>query len=171
MAKYSDRTKQDAPDYKVGDLVMLDARNIKTKHPTHKLAPKSYGPFPITRVGTRSCTLDLGDQWNIFPTFHVSLLEPYRHSTCPERRQSPPPPDEIEGEIEYEVEHIVRSEERQKRRKVRGRYQVYSEVYYLIKWKGYSHDENTWQPASSMTNTAELVAQFHATNPEMPGLR
>lgn len=34
MSKYFDKTHLLEPDYKVGDLVMLDARNIKIKRPT-----------------------------------------------------------------------------------------------------------------------------------------
>ena len=36
--------------YQVGDHVWLDGCNIKTYHPTAKLAPKRHGPFKITRV-------------------------------------------------------------------------------------------------------------------------
>ena len=36
--------------YRVGDLVWLDGRNIKTYHPTAKLASKRHGPFPIKKV-------------------------------------------------------------------------------------------------------------------------
>ena len=33
--------------YQVGDQVWLDGRNIKTYHPTAKLAAKRHGPFPV----------------------------------------------------------------------------------------------------------------------------
>ena len=36
--------------YRVGDQVWLDGCDIKTYHPTAKLAPKRHGPFPIKRV-------------------------------------------------------------------------------------------------------------------------
>ena len=34
--------------YQVGDKVWLEGRNLTTTHPTAKLAPRRYGPFPIT---------------------------------------------------------------------------------------------------------------------------
>lgn len=47
-------------EYKVGDLAMLDARIIKTKRPTRKLAPEFNDRFPVTQVGTGTSTSDLG---------------------------------------------------------------------------------------------------------------
>ena len=38
------------PGFKTGDLVWLDARNIKTKHPSKKLDHRHLGPFPIVEM-------------------------------------------------------------------------------------------------------------------------
>ena len=40
MSKYYDRKVKQQPDIEVGDLVMLNAKNIRTKRPTKKLSPK-----------------------------------------------------------------------------------------------------------------------------------
>ena len=67
--------------YQVGDQVWLDGRNIKTYHPTAKLAPKRHGPFPIKRVlSTITYQLTLPEQWKIHDVFHVDLLTPYRET-------------------------------------------------------------------------------------------
>ena len=47
MNKYYDRKAKQQPDIAVGDLVMLNAKNIRTKRPTKKLSPKLYGPFKV----------------------------------------------------------------------------------------------------------------------------
>ena len=61
---------------------MLNAKNIRTKRPSKKLAPKLYGPFKILEQrGELAYKLEISDQWKIHPVFHVSLLEPYRTST------------------------------------------------------------------------------------------
>src|SRR5437588_8585057 len=53
MGKYYDQGKQNPPNMWIGDLVMLNAKNIHTKRPTKKLAPKFYGPFKILeKIGT-----------------------------------------------------------------------------------------------------------------------
>ena len=47
MGRYYDRKAKQQPDFKIGDMVMLNAKNIRTKRPSKKLAPKLYGPFKI----------------------------------------------------------------------------------------------------------------------------
>ena len=67
--------------YQVGDQVWLYGHNIKTYHPTEKLAPKHHGPFPINRVlSTITYQLTLPEQWKIHDVFHVDLLTPYRET-------------------------------------------------------------------------------------------
>src|SRR5205085_1275290 len=110
MGKYYDQGKQYPPNISIGDLVMLNAKNICTKRPTKKLAPKLYRPFKILeKIGTRSYRLEFDQRWRIQNLFHVSLLEPYKSSPDPQRTQIRPQPKEIEGEKEFEVERIVRS--------------------------------------------------------------
>jgi len=43
---YDQKTKQE-PDLKLGDMVMLNTKNIRTKPPTKKLVPKLYSHFEI----------------------------------------------------------------------------------------------------------------------------
>ena len=50
----------------------------------------------------------------------------------------------------YEVERIL------DRKKIKGKYK------YLIKWKGYSMKECTWEPLSSLENIKDYVEQFDA---------
>src|SRR6266404_1931298 len=67
--------------FQKGEQVWLEGRNIHTSHPTAKLAPKRYGPFPITKVlGPVTYQLRLPEQWNIHPVFHVDLLTPYKET-------------------------------------------------------------------------------------------
>ena len=63
--------------YQKGDQVWLDGRNIKTYHPTAKLAAKCHRPFPIQRVlSPIDYQLTLPEQWKIHNVFHVDLLTP-----------------------------------------------------------------------------------------------
>ena len=81
MKKYYNRKAMDQLNIEVCDLVMLNAKNIRTKRPTKKLSPKLYGPFTVLeRKGNRAYKLEISPQWKIHPVFHVSLLEPYRIS-------------------------------------------------------------------------------------------
>src|SRR5437879_11542716 len=111
MKKYYDRKAIPQPDIKVGDRIMLNAKNIRTKRPSKKLAPKMYGPYTVLeKCGDGAYKLDISARWKIHPVFHVSLLEPSRVSVRPNRGQPPQEPEEVEGDLEWEVEKIVRSE-------------------------------------------------------------
>ena len=43
-----------------------------------------------------------------------------------------------------------------------------SGLYYLISWKGFSEEENTWEPASAIQHLRRLVSTFHKENPDKP---
>ena len=89
--------------------------------------------------------------------FHVSLLEPYRASNRPNRKEPPRDPEDIEGDLEREVERIVKSEANSYTRKVRGRNKQLKQLRYLVKWKGCAEGENTWERPSGMKNAQEQV--------------
>ena len=71
--------------------------------------------------------------------------------------------DDGKGE-EYEVEGIRESA-------------VYSKnsesgqlpgLHYLISWKGFPEEKNTWEPASAIQHLQRLVSTFHKQNPDKP---
>ncbi len=41
-------------------------------------------------------------------------------------------------------------------------------LYYLISWKGYPKEENTWEPASTILHLCKLINTFHRDYPEKP---
>ena len=111
MRKYYNRKAQQQPDIKVGNQVMLNAKKILTKRPVKKLIPKLFGPFKVLeKRGTRAFKLEISPQWEIHPIFHLSVLEPYRHSVRPGREQPRGEVEEIDSDLEWEVERIVKSE-------------------------------------------------------------
>jgi hypothetical protein len=77
IGKYYDKKSKAAPKYKVGDLVMLNSKNIRTRRPSKKLDFKNHGPFKVAKViSPTAVRLDLPESWKIHPTFHGALLEP-----------------------------------------------------------------------------------------------
>ena len=65
-------------------------------------------------------------------------------------------PVEIDNENEYEVEEIL--DARMNRRKLQ----------YLVRWKGYSQQYDSWEPEENLDNAQELVRQFHKRFPTKP---
>ena len=145
MSKYYDCKARQQPDIKVGDLVMLNAKNIITKRPTKKLSPRLDRPFRVLKVKKeeRAFKLEITPRWKIHLVFHVSLLERYRASLREEREQPPQEPEEIEGDLEWKVERIVKSELITYTRRVGRRNRMLKELRYFVKWKGCAEDENT----------------------------
>ena len=150
MAKYSNRKRLKGPTFERGDAVYLLRKNIKTKRPSDKLDYKKIGPFQISEViSPVNYKLDLPDGMRIHPVFHVSLLEPAPHGI--------PLETNIEVETykeEYEVETI-------------GNYQrSQNNDEYLVKWKNYGPEENTWEPKQHLMNCQKMIAQYHQHHPE-----
>ncbi|MBW0488441.1 hypothetical protein O181_028156 [Austropuccinia psidii MF-1] len=100
-----------------------------------------------------------GDMKSIHPVFHISLLEPVKTSTIPNRHQEPPPPIIIEEEEKWQVSQILDSKLK------RGK------LWYLVEWKGFSQDSErfTWEPTENLKNCPELVKDFHSLYPDKPG--
>jgi len=92
----------------------------------------------------------------IHPVFHVSLLAPYCQNTIPGRPSPTPPQVDLEQQ-DYVIVKIKTTE-------IKG-----SQVKYLVSWKGYAPDEDTWQPYENLKVGGEhVVRQFHLDNPSNP---
>jgi len=158
MKRYADRKRTEAPVFKKDQLVMLDARNIKTKRPSRKLDRKLLGPFKVSKVVSPTAVkLALPSRWRIHDTFHVSLIEPYRTGL----QDAPNPQDILDqmGDVypkDFVVEEVLDSS-------LFG-----SDVKYLVKWEGYPRKKDwTWEPFEHFTDTSELW-DFHINNPHKP---
>ena len=139
--------------YQKGDQVWLEGCNLTTTHPTTKLAPWHYGPFPITHVVSRTFyQLKLPSQWNVHNMFHASLLTPYKETALNGNKYQEPTPDLVEGQPEWEVEQILQARHHQK------------QLQYLIQWKGFSEAHDSWEPASNI-HTNKLLEEFYKYHP------
>ena len=136
--------------YKEGEQVWLDARNLCTTHPTHKLRPKRYGPFLVKKVLSHvAYQLELPPTWKIHNVFHASYLSLFKETPEHGPNFLEPPPDMVDGEPEWEVEQIVGM-------RLFGQKKT---KQYRIRWKGYSPTHDTWEPAKDV-HAPELVQQF-----------
>jgi hypothetical protein len=152
---YYNRKRLEGPRFREGDKVYLVRRNIRTKRPSEKLDHRKFGPFKIVRcIRNTNFELQLPPSMRIHPVFHISLLEP-AHPGTPEG-----PAPEISQETqedEYEVERILDVAEKRK------------QLRWLVKWKGYGNEENTWEPAKSLTGCQRALEEFYQENPTALG--
>jgi hypothetical protein len=141
--------------YQEQDRVWLEATNLKTTHPTTKLAPKRYGPFTITKkVSEVVFQLELPHQWKIHNVFHASLLTPYVETELHRPNYPKPPPDISEGDPEFEVKQIVEARRVGKRKMLQ----------YKVRWKGYSPAHDLWESASQV-HAPDLIKEFQKIRP------
>jgi hypothetical protein len=76
----------------------------------------------------------------IHNVFHVSLLKAYVRG---EREQPPPPELTADGGVWYNAEAIL---DHRERKYGRGR----ARREFLVKWEGYPHEHNTWEPEANV---------------------
>ncbi|KAK6220785.1 reverse transcriptase domain protein [Colletotrichum tabaci] len=145
MKKYANTSRIGGPSFEEGDSAYLIRRNIKTKRPSDKLDYKKLGPFEILKkVSPVNYKLKLPDTMKIHPVFHIALLEPAPRGSHTEDCIIVEP-----NEPEYEVERIIdhRNED--------------GHDEYLIKWKGYGHEDNSWEPIKNLQHSQALLTDYH----------
>jgi hypothetical protein len=107
QAGYADQSRLSAPEFKVGDNVMLDTRNLKTRRPCPSLDYKNRGPFVITKViNNMAYELDLPPHMKrIHNVFHPWLLHLVEDSPLPGQVQDPEQPAEFDLEMEDDMKY------------------------------------------------------------------
>jgi len=88
------------------------------------------------------------------PVFNIVKLTPAPNNLitgC--KMEDHPLPIVVDGEAEWEVEEILNSRWHWRR------------FQYLIKWKGYGHEHNSWESASEVS-APELTVEFHCKHPK-----
>ncbi|QRW24723.1 hypothetical protein RhiXN_11635 [Rhizoctonia solani] len=133
------------PEYAIGKKVWLDGKNVELRTNSNKLDPKRLGPFEVLeKISSHAYRLKLPETLKIHDIFYVGLLSKVYKSPSQPFPECPPP-ETIEGEEEYEVEQIIDS----KRQK--GKW------LYLIKWKGYGPEDNSWEPEELLEHSQEEI--------------
>lgn len=135
-----------------GNQVGLSTANLKLACPSRKLGPRFVGPFPVKRkINVVAYELEFPDSFKIHPFFHVTLLKPVVPDLFPKRSTGPLEPIIMNREEEFEVEAILDCRKR------------YNEIQYLIKWKSYGPEDNSWEPENNF-HARRLMLEFNSTH-------
>jgi len=151
MTRYYNRRRSLAPVFKPGDWVYLDTSDIRTTCPSPKLSYRRLGPFEIERqVGLLAYRLKLPyGLRQLHPVFNVIKLSAAPDDPIPGRKpQAPLPPIIVDGEPEWEVEEVLDNHWHWRR------------FQFLIKWKGFSREYNSWEVASDV-KVPDLVTKYY----------
>lgn len=147
QAHFANSSRADDVTYKVGDLVMMSTVNRRKQYlntgnkgekRAAKFVPRFDGPFKVTAVHSdaSTITLDLPNSPSAFPTFHTSLIKPFRDNDgtkFPSRTLEAPGPIVVDGFEEYFVEKILDHAQLAK-----GNFK------YLVEWKGEGPGTAEW---------------------------
>ncbi|KAF8751559.1 hypothetical protein RHS01_08346 [Rhizoctonia solani] len=137
------------PEFSIGKKVWLDGKNVDLRTNSNKLDPKRLGPFKvIEKISSHAYRLELPETLKIHNVFYVGLLSK-SHESPSQPFPEQPPPETIEGEEEYKVEQIIDS------KRQRGKW------FYLIKWKGYGPEDNSWEPEELLEHSQEEIKRFN----------
>src|SRR6266487_6731015 len=143
-------------EFNIGDKVLLSTRNIEMpvdkQRSTRKLSPRYCGLYTIIeKISPLVYKLELPTTLRIHPVFYISMLKTYHEDVSEFERQTLPSPIEnVLQQDEYEVEDVL------DKRTIRKKMQ------YLIKWKGYSLHDATWEPREHLENAQDAVNRFES---------
>jgi len=115
---------------------------------SEKLTERFVGPYKVKSIiSANAVELQLPSTVHIHPVVNISKLQLYNLQVKGQRATKPALVI-IEGEEEYKVEKILN------KRKVRGKDK------FLVCWKGYTAEADTWEDKGNLKNAEKLVEEF-----------
>jgi len=151
MKKFANRRQKEKEEYRVGDLVLLSTKDLKWQmkgRKSEKLIEHFVGPYKVKGIiSSNTIELELPKSIRIYPVVNISRVQLYKPQVKGQKK-TPPKPVIIEGEEEFKVEKIIN------KRTVRGKEK------FLVRWKGYTAEEDTWENRENLENAKELVEEF-----------
>jgi len=136
---------------KVGDLVISSMKDLKWQmkgRRLEKLTEHFVGPYKVKGiVSSNAIELELPKSIKIHPVVNVSRVRLYKPQV-ERQKKIPPKPVIIEGEEEFEVEKIL------------NKRMVREKEKFLVRWKGYTAEGDTWESRENLENMEELVEEF-----------
>jgi len=151
MKKYADKKRSDVEEYKVGDLVMLSTKDLKyqmVRRRIEKLMEKFVGPYKVKKIILMNAVkLKLPGTIKIHPVVNISRICRYVGQVEGQKKEQPAPVI-IKGEEEWEVERILNKQ------------RVREKDKYLVRWKGFTVESNTWEGRENLKNAQEAIKEF-----------
>ena len=118
------------------------------ERPARKLVDQYIGPYTIEEViSTNVVKLQLLTSMRIHLVVNISQIVQYKEQVGGQKKKEGKL-IEVEGVEEWEVEKILN------KRKIRGIKK------YLVRWKGFTAEHNTWEKRNNLENAREALEEF-----------
>ena len=129
--------------------MLLSTKDLVFKErPSRKLTERYVGPYAIEEVvSSNAVKLKLPSSMRIHPVVNVSRIVRYKEQVKGQKKEEGKP-IEVEGVEEWEVEKILN------KKKMRG------VEKYLIRWKGFTAEGDTWERKENLKNAEEAIEEF-----------
>ena len=151
IKRQMDRSRKEAKEYRVDDKVLISTKDFLMelmKRVTKKLMEKFIGLYVVRKIVSENAVeLELLASLRIHLVVNVRRIVKYREQVEGQKK-IPLLPVEIASEKEYEVEEILDKQERRGKTK------------YLVKWKEYIVEENTWKRLENLKNAMKKIEEF-----------
>jgi len=149
IKRYADRGRKEMENWKKEDRVLLSTKDLMFKErPSKKLIERYVGPYAIEEVvSSNAVKLRLPSSMRIHLVVNVSQIVRYKEQMKGQKKEEGKLV-EVERVEEWEVEKILN------KKKMRG------VEKYLIWWKGFMVEGDTWERRENLKNTKELIEEF-----------
>ena len=149
MKRQADKERKETEDWEKGDRVLLSTKDLVFKErPARKLVDQYVGPYTIKEmVSTNTVKLWLPISMRIHPVVNVSQIVQYKEQVEGQEKEKEKP-IETKGVEEWEIEKILN------KRKIRG------VDKYLVRWKGFTAEHDTWERREDLGNAREALEEF-----------
>jgi hypothetical protein len=152
MARYGDRERADKKrtsreHFEQDDYVLILKHRTSDRKKGNKLSAVWAGPYRVLDIDYELENLKVQlppSMKNRHPWYAIDVVKRY-HGTPPAQ----PSDEKMEKETgEYEVERIINHKIE------RGM------TLWLVRWKGYTEDDDTWEPDGNLENAREAIMEY-----------
>ena len=151
IKKFANRKQEEGEEYRVEDLVLLSMKDLKWQmkgRRSEKLTEHFVDPYKVKGiVSSNAIELELPKSIKIHPIVNISKVQLYKPQVEGQKK-IPPKPLIIKEQEKFKVEEILN------KRTIRGKKK------FLVRWKGYTAEKDTWKNRENLENTKELVEEF-----------
>lgn len=167
--RHANTNRQPHPEYRIGDMVYVNAKDFALGKQSKSLSSKNLGPWKIVRnIDGKAYELDVPENLRLVgvtPIFHPWKLHLAPSDPFPGQIITPEPPtlikspDEEDEHEEWELLEVVDCRETRKG------------IEYKATYVGPYEEWNTnppWQPWTDFMNSKDEILKFHRQNPRKP---